>query len=95
MKRTRPPTYKNYTPGERSYLAHSSIFDSTTYRGDEYERVLRSGGVPNVRQSLYNGWSNQPKVVTFPTEYAERAKAILSNLPEFRRGMIMHVKDWR
>lgn len=62
----------------RWYIPRSSYFDSHPYNVSKISNAVREAGGTNIRTSNYNGWSNQPKVVTFSLGTATTEKILHS-----------------
>ena len=53
---------------QRYYIARSSVFDTRPYPVATIAKAVRVAGGKNVRSARYQGWSNQPSVVTFSAD---------------------------
>lgn len=82
----------------RKYIAQSHVHDYCVYNATLYAAQLRAMGVKNVRTARLNGWSNQPKVVTFDGDGISETmiKLAFKRFPEFSKWPpVIHEKDWK
>lgn len=79
----------------RYYVANSSYFDSHPYNKPRIAKAVKAGGGKNVRLSRYNGWSNQPQVVTFDAGEVTAKKVQKSVSRALKTPwIIVREKDW-
>jgi len=84
---------------QRYIVDNSSIFDSMKYDASAIRTAVRKSGGSNVRMANNNGWSNQPKVVTFNATEPQLEKIrgeIAKSLGGLARvwGVRIRKKDW-
>lgn len=85
----------------RYYVSQSCIFSERPYDVPAIQAIVKTNGGKNVRACNQFGWSNQPKVVTWNSDYDTKKKineALKSELPAFKNTIAVPVifsKDWK